>query len=159
MDPQTELYLRYYRGQNGGQLNAFKGLRRGQVGGSLGGIFAGLLRTLLPIAARGANTFLTETLAARDSGKGWGEAAKAALNPTIDNVIANAVKTVTQKGTGRRHRKRGATKRRRIQSGLTSSGQDGGARRRRRRRGSKRASSSVPKSHAAFVKRIKFHNL
>lgn len=156
MDPQTELYLRYYRGQNGGQLHAFAGSRRAQFGGSLGGILSGLLRSLLPIAARGANTFLTETLAARDSGKGWGESAKSALNPTISNVLENAVKSVTQRGTGRRRRKPRRARRRRH-SAPPESCQEGG--RRRRRRGYKRAASGTHRRHTRFTKRIKFHNL
>lgn len=157
MDPQTELYLRYYKGQNGGQLSAFEGARRNQVGGSIGGILSGLFRRLWPIAARGASTFLNETLAARDSGKGWGDAAKSAVSPTFSNVLENAAKSVSQQGTGRRRRKRkGHAVRHRHRHATPPACQEGG---RRRRKGYKRQASSTHQRHSRHCKRIKFHNL
>ena len=51
MDPQTNLYLAYYRSQSGGNLPAFHGARGGQSGAGLGDILRGIWRTIFPIAA------------------------------------------------------------------------------------------------------------
>ena len=86
MDNQTNLYLRYYKAQSGGDLPSFHGARRGQFGAGLGDILRNIFRTLFPIAAQGAGTFLTETMKARDAGAaGWGAATKAAIAPTAKN--------------------------------------------------------------------------
>ena len=81
MDPQTNLYLRYYSAQAGGQLLTFNGARRGQYGAGLGDILKGIWRIIFPIAARGASTFMSETLPAKDSGCDW-----AAIAPMARNV-------------------------------------------------------------------------
>lgn len=119
MDPQTNVYLQYYRSQQtGGQLNVFAGRRRaGQAGGSLGGILSGVFRTLVPVAARGGASYLSEMLKAHDEGKSWGEAMKSAIGPALKNAaestLTNASKAISasvgQSGTGskrkRRHKK------------------------------------------------------
>ena len=98
MDPQTQLYLRYYSAQSGGALPTFSGARPGQYGAGLGDILRGLFRTILPIAAHGASTFLNETLRAKESGtaQSWGEAAKAALGSTAENVVTNSLNKLKQ---------------------------------------------------------------
>ena len=57
MDPQTDLYIRYYTEQSGSALPTFSGARRGQNGAGLGDILRGIFRAILPIAAHGASTF------------------------------------------------------------------------------------------------------
>lgn len=106
MDPQTNLYLRYYTAQSGGELSAFHGARRTQVGSGLGDILRGLFRTIFPMAVRGASTFLSEAVRATDAGAGWGDAAKAAIAPTAQNLLNDGLNRLSQKGTGRRHRRK-----------------------------------------------------
>lgn len=111
MDAQTNIYLQYYKAQRGGQIQPVQGARRAQYGGGLGDILRGIFRSIFPIVARGASTFLSEAVQSHDSGKGWGEAAKSAIAPTIGNVakstldkIASAAATdaaaASQSGTG-----------------------------------------------------------
>ena len=112
MDPQTALYLQYYRDQAGGNLPAFSGARRGQYGAGLGDILRGIFRTILPIAIRGAASFLGATLQSRDSGSSWRNAAMSALPGTAQTIANEAVeklKNVTakqQEGGGRRKGRR-----------------------------------------------------
>ena len=123
MDSQANIYLRYYRAQAGGNLPAFHGVRRGgKYGTGLGDILRNIWRTIFPIAARGASTFLNETLKARDSGaatSGWAAAAKAAIAPTAQTVLSQAIDKVReatapkpennaeqQKGSGKRRKRR-----------------------------------------------------
>ena len=110
MDPQTALYLQYYRDQAGGNLPAFSGARRGQYGAGLGDILRGIFRTVLPIAIRGAASFLGATLQSRDSGSSWKNAALGALPgaaQTIANEAVEKLKNATakqQEGGGHRRR-------------------------------------------------------
>jgi len=99
MDPQTNLYLRYYSAQAGGQLPTFNGARRGQYGAGLGDILKGIWRTIFPIAARGASTFLSETLRAKDSGSDWAAAAKSAIAPMARNVGASVIEKIASAST------------------------------------------------------------
>ena len=114
MDPQTQLYLRYYSAQSGGSSAPFAGARRAQHGAGLWDILIGILRTILPIAAHGASTFLNQTLKAKESGsaQSWGDAARAALGSTAENVITNSLQMLqtagsqkTGSGGRRRHRR------------------------------------------------------
>ena len=154
MDPQTNIYLQYYKAQSGGQLPAFHGARRGQYGAGLGDILRGLFRTVFPIAMRGASSFLSETLRAKDNGAGWGAAAKSALAPAGETLLTNAVDAFNKKqntenteqtGNGTRRRRR---RRRTLQQ--TGCGRGGKSYKRRAKR---KASKS---RHPA--KRIKFLN-
>ena len=101
MDPQTPVYLRYYIAQSGGSLPTFAGARRGQHGAGLGDILRGIFRTILPIAAHGASTFLNETLKAKESGSGqsWGDAAKAALVSSAENVVTHSLQKLKTAGS------------------------------------------------------------
>ena len=55
-------------------MPTFSGARRGQYAAGLGDILKEIFRTILPISANGASTFLNETLKAKDSGasQSWG---------------------------------------------------------------------------------------
>jgi hypothetical protein len=166
MDAQTNLYLGYYKAQSGGELPSFNGARRAQYGGGLGDILRGLFRTLFPIAARGASTFLSETLKAKDAGAaGWGAAAKAAIAPTAQNVITQALDKVTEarngqgQAGGRRHRRKSARRSKRkskkSSKNRTSSHADTSQLGGRRRRGRKRHYKT---EHSTDFKKIKFLN-
>ena len=53
----------------GGNLPVFHGAPRyHQYGAGIGDFFRGLIRTFLPVAMRGASTFLNETLKAQQDG-------------------------------------------------------------------------------------------
>lgn len=149
MDPQTETYIQHYKNQVGGQLHPFAGARRAQVGGSLGGVLSSALRYLAPLAVRGASTFLNETLTGKDSGKSWGEAARAAISPALGSVMDGIVKGSEQKGSGKRRRRHS----RRMPA--LPPAQAGG----RRRHAYKRRATGTHKKHSKRSKRIKFHNL
>ena len=69
MDSQTQNYLRYYSTQSGGALDPFQGARRGQYGSGLGDILRGIFRSVMPIATRGASTFLGEMTREREDGR------------------------------------------------------------------------------------------
>ena len=93
MDPQTQLYLRYYSAQSDGSLQTFSAARRDQYRAGLGDILRGIFRTILPIAVHVASTFLNEMVKAKDSGSAhsWSDAAKAALGSTAENVFTNSL--------------------------------------------------------------------
>ena len=161
MDSQTNLYLNYYKAQSGGRLSGFVG-NKGQTGAGLGDILRGIFRTIFPIAARGANAFLSETLKARDGGVSWGEAAKAALAPATREVASGALSEIAkrvnsnQTGSGRKHRRRSRRVARR-KFGSTSNntpGMNGGG----SRRGYKRRRSTHGHTRKTHFKRIKFLN-
>lgn len=161
MDEQTSAYLQYYKAQTGGQLHTFSGTRRAQLGGGLGDILRGIWRTIFPMAARGASTFLNETLKAKNGGINWGDAAKAALLPVAKEAAAHAIEKVAaasarppqeQSGSGRRRRKK---RRHHLTHSKQHPPQTGG---RRRRRGYKRAASGTQRKHTRRAKRIKFLN-
>ncbi len=173
MDPQTNLYLHYYRAQAGGNLPAYHGLRRGpQNGAGLGDILRGIWRTVFPIAARGASTFLNETLKARDASgatnAGWATAAKAAIAPTAQTMLSKALEKVAaaiapsdaQKGTGKRKRKRKAHHRQPpAPPPGTAPWQSGGRRKRKKHHVAyKRKHSAGGKHRKQKSKRIKFLN-
>ena len=166
MDPQTNLYLRYYNAQSGGALPTFNGARRAQYGSGLGDILRGIWRTIFPIAARGASSFLSEAVRAKDAGGSWGAAAKAAIAPTAQNVAAAALEKIAsatatssdatqspgpaQSGKGRRGRRYNLRHQgRRARSGKAAAGQTGGYKRRH-------SNGHAKRRHPA--KKIKFLN-
>ena len=105
-DAQTNLYLRYYSAQSGGNLPTYNGARRGQYGGGLGDILRGIWRTIFPIGAKAARKFLSETLKGRNSGKGLGESLKSAIAPTVQGAAAHNLEKLasasSQGGSGPR---------------------------------------------------------
>ena len=176
MDAQTNNYLHYYSSQSGGSgLHVFEGARRGQFGSGLGDILRGIFRSVLPIAAHsaktllpiatksathGANTYLDEVFKAKSDGNSWKDSALNAIQSTahhlVDDVGKRIKRSVRQKGSGRRNRRKGNVGRRR--------------RRRSRRkkktvvkgtptlRGRKRRKRKSYKSSGNAAKRIKFLN-
>ena len=124
MDPQTDVYLRYYTAQSGGQLPAFHGARRTQYGSGLGDILGGIWRTVFPIALHGIGTFINSTLRARESGIGpsgvtpsWGSAANSALMPTALNLLSKSAEAIESRIKTPAESQGGNGKRRRIRKG------------------------------------------
>ena len=120
MNDNTKNYIQYYEAQSGGQIPIFIG-ERGlnnvkQKGAGIGDILKGMFRNILPIAAKGATTFLAETLKAKNEGNhNWKTAMKSALKPTARNIVANTASTLDSKlannisshtGHGRRYHKK-----------------------------------------------------
>ena len=95
---QTNHYLRYYSNQLGGGLETFKGSRRGQFGNGLGDILSGIFRTILPIAAHGAGTFLTETIREKQStpGRSWKDSARSALQPAAEKMLNKTISKISK---------------------------------------------------------------
>jgi hypothetical protein len=82
-------YCAYYDSQMGGaQLRVFRGGI--QSGAGLGDVLRGVLRFLVPIALRGLGSFAGRTLLGTQAGKTLGEAAKAAVGPSL-GVMAGHV--------------------------------------------------------------------
>ena len=163
MDYPTNNYLRYYLNQqSGGRLDPFKGARRGQFGNGLGQILGGIFRTILPIAAHGASTFLSRTLSEKDANpeQSWKDSAKNALRPTAQKIIGQTLSQIQQQPSTMVPRRR-----RRLPKVSPQTGQ--GRRRRVRKtiRGKKHLSTNRPKKRNLYkkprkslTKRIKFLN-
>lgn len=98
-------YLRYYNSQSGGRLDVFHGARRGQFGHGLGDILSGIFRTVLPIAAHGASTFLGEMANEQASGKSLKESALNALTPAAQDMVGTVSSRLRGSSGGRRKRK------------------------------------------------------
>ena len=82
-------YCAYYDSQMGGaQLRVFRGGI--QSGAGLGDILRGVLRFLVPVALRGLGSFAGRTLLGAQAGKTLGEAAKAALAPSLGVMAQHA---------------------------------------------------------------------
>ena len=93
-------YYRYYESQLGGQLPVYRGGL--QSGEGIGDILRGIFRFIAPIALRGISTFAGQTIDAHQRGASLKDAAKAALNPTLNSVVSGIGDQVRnmQSGTG-----------------------------------------------------------
>lgn len=98
-DPQAEAYYRLFTGQQrgGSLLPVFRGAPYYQQGGGFGDILKGIFRFLLPVAVRGATTFLDSAARAQESGASIKEAAKAALRPTLSAAASEAYEQFAQR--------------------------------------------------------------
>lgn len=114
MGDKAELYVRFFMGgQTGagiGDMPVFQGMRDYQQGAGFGSFFRGLLRYILPVAVRGAATFLGETSKAHDAGMSLGDAAKSALRPTAGVVLSGASDAIQRRMQGRGRKRKGKRK-------------------------------------------------
>ena len=146
MDPQTNIYLRYYTDQCGGRLDTFSGARSGQHGAGLGDILRGIFRTVLPIAAHGATAFLKQTLDGKANGTSWKDSARAAIAPAAQQMLGQALTKISQSGRGKRKHP------------SLGKGNKGGIKRIRIQVGSKRGARYKKRKARQTKQRIKFLN-
>lgn len=118
MDPLTESYQRLFTQRGGDLLPVFRGSRYYHHGSGFGDILRGIFRFILPVAIKGASTFLGETSRAHDLGVPMKEALKAAIKPTLGAAATEAVTQfakkqesqpihlVNQKGQGKKRKKK-----------------------------------------------------
>ena len=111
VNPQTDVYLKYYQAQVGGTLPVFRGAKYySQSGAGIGDFFRGVFRHVVPIALQGVSAFLGQTLKSRDTGANWKDSLKSSIGPAAKNVFENATNAITeklsQKGSGRRKKHR-----------------------------------------------------
>ena len=111
MDNQAvKNYLTFFNHKHqiggGSDFPVFKGGRYSQYGNGFGDILRPALRFILPIAARGVTTFLSEAAKAKGDGANWTTAAKNAIIPTANKVFKKVVKRVrkSQVGDGKKRR-------------------------------------------------------
>lgn len=92
---RSAAYCRYYQAQSGGEIPVFRGGR--QSGEGLGDILRGIFRFIAPLALRGISAFAGHTLDAHQKGATLKDAAKSALNPTL-NCVASGFAEQLQRG-------------------------------------------------------------
>ena len=118
MDPQVNFYYNIYKSQTGGESHVFRGAKYMQYGSGFGDILRCLYRHVLPVAAKGTATFLTEVASNRHQGLDWNESVKNAIVPTVTSVISESVNQVRQRGGAKqRRRKRRKAPKRRVYKG------------------------------------------
>ena len=104
MEKQAQAYYNYFNSPAAhvasGGIPVFRGARRaGQYGAGIGDFFRGIFRRFLPIAVKGAATFLSETVKNNREGASFKDAAKAALRPTLGATLANVGEEFMKKPT------------------------------------------------------------
>ena len=72
---RENIYFQLYN-QRGGDFPVFQGARYIQYGNVFGDIFRGFLRHVLPVAVKGAASFLGSVMQKREKGQNWVNAAK-----------------------------------------------------------------------------------
>ena len=106
-DALVRAYTQHYAGTQvgSGMLPAFEGAMY-QDGSGLGDVLRSVFRAVFPIFSSGASTFLRGAAEGLGQGKSLGDAAKGALEPTMQDVLGKTVSRVMQKGSGKRRKRR-----------------------------------------------------
>ncbi len=108
LDPIGEAYFEVIKAQTGGDFPVFQGDRYVQYGQGFGDVLRGIFRHVIPVAVRGALTFLTEMGKKKETGVTWKDAAKSALTPTALNALSETkdqIEKAHQAGSGRRRKR------------------------------------------------------
>lgn len=106
MDHEREnIYFQIYN-QRGGDFPVFQGARYIQYGNGFGDVLRGFLRHVLPVAVKGAASFLGSLMQKREEGQNWGNAAKQSILPAAGTVLNEAANRVKQGGSGKKKRKK-----------------------------------------------------
>lgn len=98
-ETKADFYYKVYN-QQGGDFPVFQGARYVQYGSGFGDILRGIFRNILPVVARGAATFLGGLVENRDQGANWSTAAKSALLPTAQAMMAQTSNQLAQSQQG-----------------------------------------------------------
>ena len=109
--PAVKKYINLFEhriqsGGGGAEYPVFEGARFYQNGSGFGDILRGIFRFILPVAASTAQTFLGETMRARDAGADWGAAAKSAIAPTASTALNNTVQQIANRQSGKGKRRK-----------------------------------------------------
>ena len=85
--------------QSGGSMSypIYSGAIFYQNGSGFGDILRVIFRFILPIAAKGASTFLGETVKAHESGSDWRTAIKGAIAPTATTMLSRTAQAVSER--------------------------------------------------------------
>ena len=106
MDHEREnIYFQIYN-QRGGDFPVFQGARYIQYGNGFGYVLRGFLRHVLPVAVKGAASFLRRLLQQREQEQNRGNAAKESILPVAGTVLNEAANRVKQGGSGKKKRKK-----------------------------------------------------
>lgn len=106
-DALVRAYTQHYAGTQGGSgiLPAFEGSMY-QDGSGLGDVLRSVFRNVFPILASGATTFLRGAAEGLTQGKTLKDSALSALAPAAQDVVGSAIHRVTQRGSGRRRKRK-----------------------------------------------------
>ena len=94
---RENMYFDLYT-QRGGDFPVFQGARHIQYGNGFGDVLRGFLRHVLPVAVKGAASFLGSLMQKRDEGQNWGNAAKSAIIPAANTVLNETANKIRQGG-------------------------------------------------------------
>ena len=100
---RENIYFQLYN-QRGGDFPVFQGARHSQYGNGFGDVLWGFLRHVLPVAVKGAASFLGSLMQKRNEGQNWGNAAKSALIPAAGTVLNETANKIRQGGSGKRRK-------------------------------------------------------
>ena len=138
----VQAYVNHYTQTGRGQLPAFQGTLY-QEGAGLGDILRSFFRTVFPIVAPAASSFLGSALTGWNQGKSLKDAAVGAIRPAATMLVDATAQKLAQKGSGRKRKRAsgGSKKRRGKKRKLTQSKKSvykgvvrGGLRRRKSKR-------------------------
>ena len=102
---RENIYFQLYN-QRGGDFQVFQGARYIQYGNGFGYVLRGFLRHVLPVAVKGAASFLGSLMQKREEVQNWGNAAKQSNLPAAGTVLNEAANRVKKGGSGKKKRKK-----------------------------------------------------
>ena len=94
-------YVKLLGAQRGGEFPVFKGARYVQYGNGFGDVLRGIWRTVFPVMARGAATFMQNLASNKEEGKDWSKAAKEAAIPALTETGDELGGLIGMPGAGR----------------------------------------------------------
>ena len=106
MDHEREnIYFQLYN-QRGGDFPVFQGARYIQYSNWFGDVLRGFLRHVLPVAGKGAASFVGSLIKKMEQGQNWGNAAKETILHAARTVLNELANTVKRVGSGKTKRKK-----------------------------------------------------
>ena len=105
MDQERKnIHVQLYN-QRGGDFPVFQGASYIQYGNGFGDVLRGFLRHVLPVAVKGAASFLGSLMQKSEEGQNWGNAAKQSIFTAAGTVLNEAANRMKQGGSGKKKRK------------------------------------------------------